>query len=644
MTIRKNIKLAPLIVATLLSAFVALQFKAQAEVLPIEAFGSLPQMQAPQLSPNGRYLSSVQNYLGVEIMMITDLEGGKPSFIQMSDEADAFESISSYFWINNERLMLFINGPVLVGPKRNRMISRTSRSVAVNRDGSKFKKLPDGGRGARYYRGMIDVLPDDDEHVLVSGDNSSGETNVYKLNVYTGKAQQEIRGRYSVWDYRTNFDHEVVIRYHLNEKHEKWEPYRREPGSLNWTPVFRSEDVESLNFITFTSHPDTYIVSKKIKDDWREVYQFSKSQKSLGKMLHSFKGKTFGGMIVDRKRRQTVGYSQAVDYWKEVYTDPDYAKMVRSLESALPGQRVDLGSRNRDHTRFIVAANSERDPTSYYLYDRSDGSLSALGHHRPELEGKALFEVKKLQYKTRDDLDITAYLTLPRAMGPHKTIILPHGGPTARDYLEFDDWAQFLASRGYAVLQPNFRGSTGYGLKFQESGYGEWGLKMQDDVTDGTRHLINSGIADPANICIMGWSYGGYAALQGVKKEPDLYKCSVAGGAVTDMVSLLEDTYRYKNHSSRDRSIGHMKKDRRKLRENSPFNRADEIKVPVLIFHGEFDSVVDVRQGRKMAKALESTGMLHKYVELKNGDHHLSSQMNRMIFFKEVEAFLAEHL
>jgi dipeptidyl aminopeptidase/acylaminoacyl peptidase len=611
---------------------------------PLEAYGKLINMRSPKLSPGGGHLASIQNYQGSEILAIYSLTGGKASIIRLSGAPDSYEEISSYFWVNDDRLAIFLRGPVLVGPKHNRMISRTSRMIAVNRDGSKFIKLPSGSRGASRYRVIIDALPDDDDHVLVTGDNSSYETNVYKLNVNTGKATQVVRGRVSVWDYRTNFDHEIVIRYHWNNNTKDWEPYRRRPDSLNWSPIFSSADVKDLHFITFTMDPDVFIISKEDKAGWDHIYSYSVPRKKILKEIRSFEGRMFGGMLVDKFKNKVIGYTEAKDYWKQVYSDPEMAQLQSRMQAAIPGQRISLGSRTRSGALRIIIAQSPSDPISYYLYERAKGSLSLIGHQYPDLEKLPHYEVRKIQYKARDDLAITAYLTLPHTPGPHKTIVMPHGGPTSRSYMNFDYWAQFLASRGYAVLEPNFRGSTGYGKAFREAGYGEWGLKMQDDVTDGTRHLIAQGITDPSRICIMGWSYGGYAALMGVVKEPSLYKCAIAGGAVTDIPALMKDEHRYKNRSSRAKSIGHMKTDRKKLKQNSPINRVEEIQVPVLIFQGEFDSVVDVRQGREMAKALKPTGKLYKYIELENGDHYLSLQKNRMLFLKEIEGFLAKTL
>jgi dipeptidyl aminopeptidase/acylaminoacyl peptidase len=223
-------------------------------------------------------------------------------------------------------------------------------------------------------------------------------------------------------------------------------------------------------------------------------------------------------------------------------------------------------------------------------------------------------------------------------------VVLPHGGPVSRDYQRFDYMAQFLASRGYAVLQPNFRGSIGYGHDFLAAGMKQWGLTMQDDLEDGTRAMIDRGIADPERICIAGWSYGGYAALMGAARTPELFACAAAGAAVTDIPRMLKEDSRYKFRTRNPPSVGHYRKDRDKLRDNSPINNVDVIQVPILLVHGDKDRVVPYRHSKKMAARLKKDKKPHVFVTLENGDHHLSLEQNRIRFLKELEAFLAEHL
>ena len=259
--------------------------------------------------------------------------------------------------------------------------------------------------------------------------------------------------------------------------------------------------------------------------------------------------------------------------------------------------------------------------------------------------------MKPYPYKARDGLDIPAYLTLPPNRAPKNlpTIIYPHGGPATRDQLTFDWIAAFLASRGYAVLQPNFRGSSGYGEKFEIDGYGQWGLKMQDDVTDGVKKLIADGISDPKRICIMGASYGGYAALEGAASTPDLYACAVSFAGVSDLRKFLETRANDFGWSSWMistwyRYIGDRSDDKAKLDEASPALHADRVKCPILLMHGAKDITVRIDQSEAMRDALLSKGKSVRFVPFDTDNHYMELADTRIRFLREVEAFLAKNI
>lgn len=224
-------------------------------------------------------------------------------------------------------------------------------------------------------------------------------------------------------------------------------------------------------------------------------------------------------------------------------------------------------------------------------------------------------------------------------------MLLPHGGPGSRDNLDFDPWTAFLADRAYGVLQVNFRGSEGYGHDFEAAGWQRWGLEMQDDLTDAVGWAVKEGIADAGRICIVGASYGGYAALMGAVKTPELYRCAVSFAGVTDLPDLIGHMGQYVGGSdAAKRQIGKAWGDRERLRATSPALQAERIQVPVLLLHGSDDRSVPVEQGEAMATALKRAGKTYRYVELEGGDHHLSRQAHRLTFFKELEGFLGEHL
>ena len=257
--------------------------------------------------------------------------------------------------------------------------------------------------------------------------------------------------------------------------------------------------------------------------------------------------------------------------------------------------------------------------------------------------------MRATSYRARDGLEIPAYLSLPAGTGakpaaPLPAIVMPHGGPGARDFSSFDPLVQLFTSRGYAVLQMNYRGSAGYGSAFQGAGHHQWGQAMQDDVTDGTRWLAAEGFADPRRTCIVGWSYGGYAALMGAVKEPELYACVVSIAGVSDLPDLIASKRNYINGRIGTAAIGDLWTDRKSLEANSPVNGADRIRAPVLLAHGTKDRVVQIKQSTDMAKALKRAGKSFQYVELEDADHSVLRGPERLKLFRAVDEFVTQVL
>jgi len=307
---------------------------------------------------------------------------------------------------------------------------------------------------------------------------------------------------------------------------------------------------------------------------------------------------------------------------------------------------VELIDRTDDGHRDLILASTGAQPETLYLLDRAAGkpsTLNPIGATYPWIPDAAAAPVKPVDYPARDGLKIHGYITFPPGpapTGPIPFVVLPHGGPGARDKLDFDFLAQMIASRGYGVLQPNFRGSTGRGVAFEAAGLQEWGLHMQDDVTDGTKWLIDQTLADPQRICIVGWSYGGYAALMGAIKEPGLYRCVASMAGVTDLKREF-------GWPQQQRSLfggGSLEGDLAHLDENSPLRQADKIKVPILLLHGKLDINVPDEDTEKMAKALESEHKKFEVVYFPDDDHYLFHEANRMTLMTKLEKFLKDNL
>jgi dipeptidyl aminopeptidase/acylaminoacyl peptidase len=355
------------------------------------------------------------------------------------------------------------------------------------------------------------------------------------------------------------------------------------------------------------------------------------------------------GVLVDELTGKAVGFATGGLEPRQHWIDPRRAQQQRVLEKAFPGRDVVVAQRSDDGERVLVAVGSRVHPPVHYLVDFATGRADTLGEAYPGLAGAVLGESRSLNYPARDGASIPAYLTLPpgRPARDLPLVVLPHGGPEARDPAGFDGWAQFLATRGYAVLQPQFRGSTGFGRAHRLAGYGEWGGRMQDDLSDGVRHLVATGVADPARVCIVGASYGGYAALAGAAFTPELYACAVSVNGISDLPTMLGDLRRRGGDQSDE--IGYWKEhigpatDPRAA-QRSPARAAAAVRAPVLLLHGANDTVVPPSQSQLMAKALAEAGMPHRYLSLPGEDHWLSQVATRKRVLEEIETFLDGHL
>lgn len=296
----------------------------------------------------------------------------------------------------------------------------------------------------------------------------------------------------------------------------------------------------------------------------------------------------------------------------------------------------------------MIRTDGPRNPPVLSLYDTKTHQVNIIQEAYPALKPSDLGEMKAYPYKARDGLDIHAFLTLPPGKDAHNlpTVIFPHGGPESRDAMRFDWWSQFMASRGYAVLQPNYRGSSGYGRDFVTAGDGEWAGKAQDDLEDGVKKLVADGIADPKRVCIVGASWGGYLALGGASFKPDLYACAVSYAGPSDMaLDLYTGTVLYEGEGTSvwKRRMGALD-DSKKLDSQSPINFAKNVKIPVLLLHSEKDTTVKIEQSEMEKRALERAGKQVEFVKLDGDDHYLEYADSRIKLLKEVERFLAAHI
>ncbi|MEM9181911.1 MAG: S9 family peptidase, partial [Pseudomonadota bacterium] len=526
---------------------------------------------------------------------------------------------------------------------------------AVDRKGGRITTLINpleansAGPGGIPSPTLLDTLEDDKKHVLVSYDERRvGVPDVYKMNVRNGGMKMVERNPGTVAGWVT--DHDGKIRGAVAQDKLFQEAWYRKDEESEWEVVARFEwnDRNAFTPLGFDYDNRNWFVSSQKDHDTAAIYRFDPETKTYGDMVFHNETVDAGGLIFSDVQEKVVAatYYDSKPRWEGL--DDSYTQMRESLEKAFPDLVVSLTSANKDEDLFVVSASSDKDPGSYYLYDRKSQKLEFLAEPRSWIEPEDMAPMKAITYTTRDGMTIHGYLTLPTNGETENLplIVNPHGGPWARDFWGFNSEHQFLANRGYAVLQMNFRGSTGYGRKHLESSYRQWGRTMQDDITDAVNWAVDEGIANSDRICIYGGSYGGYATMAGVTTTPDLYKCGVNYVGVVD-IGLLFDTMPKAWNLGKEQmkqQVGDPDKDAEMLAEASPINHVDKIKAPIFIVHGRKDPRVKYEHATRLRKEMEKHDKPYEWMVKDNEGHGFSKEENRIELYTAMEKFFKKHI
>ncbi len=371
------------------------------------------------------------------------------------------------------------------------------------------------------------------------------------------------------------------------------------------------------------------------------IFEMDLTEKSDRQLLFANGEVDVGGAIEWPTDHRIVGFSFETDRVHKKFFDAQAENVYAAIDEVLPGADNWVVGASRDGKKLLISSSVDVRPTNFHLLDTAAGKMLRIGSANPALAQTALAEMKPVKIKSADGVMLPGYLTLPVGSSGKKlpTVVYPHGGPHIRDRWRFDEMVQFFASRGYAVLQVNFRGSVGYGYDWYEQGHRNWGTVMVDDITASTKWAIAEGIADPANTCIIGWSFGGYAALMSAVREPGLYRCAVSIAGVADLRALAREDSRF--YGGRRRVAHTLGDDVSELKAGSPLRAVEKIQVPVLLVHGDNDIQVSVDHSRRMARALKGQDKKHELVVIKDGNHSLSRYEWRETLLTKIEAFLA---
>jgi dipeptidyl aminopeptidase/acylaminoacyl peptidase len=599
-------------------------------MIPLEDFFRKPDKVMVRLSPGGQSLAYLEPHQRRLNLVVRNLATGESR--RVTDVAD--RDLAGYFWASDERLVYV----------RDRGGDENYRLYAVGRDGSNPRDLTpfDGVKCD-----LVDDLEDDDDRVLFQMNRRRPDVfDVYRLDVHSGEMEMIAENPGNIQQWQT--DHAGRLRLALTTDGVHTSILFRDLESDPWRVVATYDYKEGARPLVFTFEGRGVWASSNLGRDRAAICEYDLGAGKETRLVYEHPEVDVLHVLYSKRREKLTGVAFETDRVGYEFFDDERRRLQEFVDRELPGYQNRFVSSSRDERRYVVHSGSDRTMGSYWLLDADGPRLTHLFPASPWLAEERMAEMRPIRYTSRDGLPIRGYLTLPAGREPRglPLVVNPHGGPWARDTWGFNPEIQFLASRGYAVLQMNFRGSAGFGRRFLEASFGQWGLTMQDDVTDGVRWAIDSGIADPRRVAIYGGSYGGYATLSGLTKTPELYACGVSYVGVSNLFTWIAAIPPYWKPylEMMHEMVGHPERDRKRFEATSPLFSADRIRAPLFVAQGANDPRVRKEESDQIVAALERRGVPVRYMVREDEGHGFHNEENRFEFYRAMEQFLAEHL
>ncbi len=658
----KKLSLALLLITVIVST----SFATSISPIAIENFTNLASSRDVLISPDGKHISVVLRKDGEDLLVVLDKKTMKPTGI-FAVKGDR-KSVGKVYWVNENRLVYTVTQSYAW----NKTQFENGELLAVNVDGSEYKTIFGYKSGKNQadkriktrqsdygHQEIIDLLKEDKKHILLSfypwrikGDywiaNKKALPIIYKLNIYSGKKRKigtlplplatGITDNLGAVRFATgeNQQGDNLVFYRDSSK-DKWSPLVLDNfDGKNITPVSFSKDNESVYFLA------------NVSKGTRALFLYSLKTKEVKELFHD-KNVDVSLLIHDFTKKHIVAVGTDIDLPRYHYLDKTDFKsnLHKKLFKTFKGSDVIITSATNDENLAIVFVYADNNPGDYYLFDTKKLKAKHLFKSHPQLNSKQLATTQSISFPARDGMKINAYLTKPLFESDEKLpmVVLPHGGPYGvRDYWGYDWEVQLLASRGYAVLQVNFRGSGGFGTSFEELGHGNWGTTMQDDITDGTLEMIKQGIVDPSKVCIFGASYGAYAALTGAFREPDLYKCAIGSMGVYNLPMMFKKGDIPQDERGLNYLIEVLGDDEEIQKQRSPVYNVSKIKAEVLIIHGARDNRAPIAQAKSLMKAFDKVGKKYQWLRLSDEAHGYYDDENRQRVYRKILEFLDQNI
>ena len=605
-------------------------FAAMPPLLPMEDFFKNPESASFAISPDGTKLAFMRPWEHRMNVYVRDIATGEEKRVTSATERD----IAGFFWKGNGKVVFVQDS----GGDENFHIYITDIKGSEAKDLTPFEKV---------RAGIVDDLEDDPNHMLIDMNKRDPEVfDVFRCDINTGELVQIAENPGGIIGWMT--DHDGKLRAAIDT------------DGVNTSFLYRTTEDEPFRTLITTNFKETFdpalfaydnkmmYIESNLSSDKTAIYTFDPEANKVLDLVFEHDEVDAGGILHSKKRKKITGVTFTTDKRHYKFFDEDREELQKAVDKFFPNYEAVVVDMDDDERRVIVRTYSDRTRGAYYLYDRKDNSISKLAELSPWLKEEQMAPMKAITYKSRDGLTIHGYITLPEGVESKDLplVVNPHGGPSARDVWGFDSLAQFLANRGLAVLQVNFRGSTGYGKSFWQAGFKQWGRKMQDDVTDGVLWAVDQGIADRNRLAIFGGSYGGYSALAGATFTPDLYACAVSYVGPSNIFTLLETIPPYWKplREMEYEEIGDPVKDKELLEAISPVFHAENIKIPLFVAQGANDPRVNKAESDQIVEAVRKAGKDVVYMVKDNEGHGFHNEENRFDFYRQMEEFFRKHL
>ena len=597
--------------------------------IPLRDFFRNPEKSSFQISPDGNSISFLQPYRNRRNVFVQPRTGGRAVRVTGETERD----VAGYFWKGSGRIVYLKD---FKGDENYHVVS-------VDADGANLVDLTPFDK---VRAEIIDDLYERDDEMIIALNKRNPEVfDVYRVDLNSRELTLIAENPGNITDWVT--DHAGRIRLAIATDGVNTSILHRPDESTAFKTIITTNFKQKITPLFFDSDNKFLFAASNIDRDKAAIVRLDPATAEEKSIIFQHPEVDAAGLAWSRKRKVYTAAYFVTSKRERKFFDAEMEAIFKELERQLPGYEIDLQSTNKDENVFVVAAWSDRTQGVRYLYDKQSRTLTKLGEIAPWLDENQLAEMRPITYRARDGLTIHGYLTLPCGGGKTLPLIVhPHGGPWVRDVWGYDPEVQFLANRGYAVLQMNFRGSTGYGREFWQASFKQWGKKMQDDVTDGVKYAIEQGIADPKRVCIYGGSYGGYVTLAGLAFTPELYACGVDYVGVSNLFTFMKTIPPYWKPllDMFYEMVGNPEADKDLLAAASPALHADRIRVPLLIAQGAQDPRVNIEESNQMVEALKKHGIAVEYLVKENEGHGFQNEENRFEFYEAMERFLEKHL